>query len=142
MLVKDIMTKDLEVVSGQKSVMEAAQIMKELNVGALPVGDHSKIQGMVTDRDIAVQVVAEGKDPGRCKVDEIMSSPIEWISQDSEADEAARLMADKKIRRLIVMDNRQRPVGFLALGDLATKGPEEKAEEALARISEPSRPTH
>lgn len=142
MQVKDVMTRNVEVVSAQSSVVEAAKLMKDLNVGALPVGDKSKVLGLVTDRDLAIQVVAEGRNPKECRVEQVMSSPIEWISQDEDIEEASRLMADRKIRRLIVMDKSQKPVGFLALGDIATKGDENKAKEALSTISEPSHPSH
>lgn len=142
MQVKDVMTRDIELISAQSSVVEAAKLMKELNVGALPVGDKANVQGLVTDRDLAIQVIAEGRNPNECRVEQVMSSPVEWISEDEDIDAASRLMADRKIRRLIVMSKDQKPVGFLALGDIATKGDEDKAKEALSTISEPSHPSH
>lgn len=142
MQVKDVMTRGVEVVSPRSSVVEAAKLMKDLNVGALPVGDKDQVQGMVTDRDLAIQIVAEARNPNECRVEQVMSSPIEWISEDEDLDRAARMMADRKIRRLIVMNRDKKPVGFLALGDLATKGDENRAKEALQNISEPSHPTH
>lgn len=134
------MTKDVRVIQKNASVVEAAKLMRDMNVGALPVGDQSKIQGLVTDRDLAISVIAEGRNLDECRVEQVMSSPIEWISEDSDLDEASRMMADRKIRRLVVMDKNQKPVGFLALGDIATRGEEDRAQEALQTISEPSHP--
>lgn len=142
MQIRDIMTKNVEVIPVNCSVQEAAQKMKDLNVGALPIGDKSKVQGLLTDRDIAIQVVAAGKNPQSCKVQEIMTSPIQWIDQDSSVEEAADMMSDKQIRRLLVMDRNQKPVGFLSLGDIATKVDEQRAGESLQDISRPSQPAH
>ncbi len=142
MQVKDVMTKGIEFVSPRSTVVEAAQKMKDLNVGAMPVGTASDIKGMVTDRDLVLTVVAEGRDPKQYRVEQVMSSPIEWIFEEENINEAAKMMSDKKIRRLIVVDKNRKPVGILALGDLATKGDEDRAKEALSTISEPSHPSH
>lgn len=142
MRVQEIMSKNLEIIPPECTVVDAAKKMKQLNVGVLPVGDKEKVVGILTDRDITVQAVAAGLDVQSCKVDEIMSKKVETIKADSDADEASRRMADQQIRRLVVVDENQRPIGMLSLGDISTKVDEDKAGQALQEISEPSRPMH
>lgn len=142
MRVKDIMTKDVLVVSPDTYIAEVARQMESHDIGAVPVCTGRKVVGMVTDRDIALQVVGRGKDPADCKASDVMTSPVVWCYEEAELDEAARLMETRQIRRLIVVDREKKLVGVVALGDLATRANERVAGEALEKISEPTHPFH
>lgn len=142
MQVQDIMTKKLEFIPADCNIIEAAQMMKQLDVGALPVGDEDKVLGILTDRDIAIEAVASGKNLQRCSVQDVMSSQVQTISLDADVKEASEKMSQEQVRRLIVLDKQKKPVGIVSLGDLATKFDEEHAGRALQDISEPSHPRH
>lgn len=140
MTIKDIMTPQPVVIAEEDSISDAAKKMKELEIGFLPVGNKNDIEGVITDRDITVRCVAEGKDPSKEKVKEYMSKGIKSIFMDSSPEEARRIMSDNKIRRLMVVDNEQHPVGVLALGDLVVDAGTDVAGSALKDISKPSKP--
>jgi CBS domain-containing protein len=141
MKLKDIMTKDVECVRPGDSLQEAARKMKDLDVGPMPVcGDDDKIVGMLTDRDIAIRAVAEGKDPRTTKVQDAMSEDVAWCFEDQDSGEAAELMRERQVRRLLVMSREKRLVGIVSLGDLATEGKKKQAGETLQAVSEPSQP--
>ena len=142
MQVKEIMTKSLQFVPADSSVIEAAQKMKQFDVGVLPVGDQDKVLGMVTDRDITIQAVASGRSLQDLRVQDVMSSDVKTVPWDADVKEASQIMADSQIRRLIVVDPQMKPVGIISLGDLATEGDEEQAGQALQDISEPNHPRH
>jgi CBS domain-containing protein len=118
--------------------------MRDLDVGSLPVCDGEKLEGLLTDRDIAVRLVAEGLDPSMTKVNEIMTPGATYCFEDQTLDEAADIMEAQQIRRLPILNRNKRLVGMLSLGDLAvrTHGSEDRelADEALKNISEPSEP--
>lgn len=139
MKLRDIMTMQVEVVEPRATIQEVAQKMKEFDIGALPVCDGDRLQGMVTDRDIVLGVVARGEDPRQVTAADVMTSPIVYAFDDDDVEDAARLMEVKQIRRLVVLDRNKRMVGIVALGDIATKSSESLAAEALEQISEPSR---
>jgi CBS domain-containing protein len=112
--------------------------MKELDVGTLPVcGDDDRLVGMVTDRDITVRAVANGRDPKTTLVNDAMSPGVVTCYEDQDIDEAARLMEDRQIRRVVVLDHDQRITGILSLGDLAVSGSSERslAGEILEAVS-------
>jgi CBS domain-containing protein len=141
MNVSEIMTTDFEMIDGTGSLIEAAEKMKLLNVGFLPVREGTRLAGLVTDRDIVIRGLAEGLDPGSTQVKDIISSGVVYCYDDDSVEEAARLMEDNQIRRLIVVNHDQTPVGILSIGDIAVKsGQEELAGEILERISEPAAP--
>lgn len=142
MQVRDIMTKNLEIIPADCTVLDAAKKMKQLNIGVLPIGDKEKVVGILTDRDITVEAVAADVDVTECKVQDIMSRKVETISAESDVEEASQRMADQQIRRLVVVDQSNKPIGMLSLGDFATKADEDKAGDTLQEISEPSRPMH
>src|SRR5438552_4661928 len=105
MKVKDVMTKGAECVGPDASLQEAARKMKDLDVGPLPVcGDNQKLVGMLTDRDIVIRAVAEGKDPRTARVRDAMTEGVCYCFEDDDVAEAARLMKDKQIRRLVVLN--------------------------------------
>lgn len=142
MRIKEIMTAGVECIHRDATLEEAARRMRDLDVGPLPVlGDNDQLAGIVTDRDIAVRGVAEGKDPRTVRVHDVMTPGIVYCFEDQDVSEAVRLMEEHQIRRLVVLDRDQRLVGIVSLGDLAVKtGDERLAGEALERVSEPTQP--
>jgi len=137
MKVSDVMTTEVETVQMNSTLEEAASIMKVENVGAIPVVDEDDdLVGIITDRDIVVRCVAEGKDPADTSVEEVLSHELETIEPDVDIDEAARLMADKQIRRLPVCEEGEL-IGMISIGDLAVKaGRPETSGAALREISQ------
>lgn len=130
--IRDVMTHDPATLPASASVAEAAQIMRDSDIGdVIILGDGNEITGIVTDRDIAVQVVADSRDPSSTKVGEIASRDLVTVSPDESIGNAVRLMSERAVRRLPVVEG-NRPVGIVSLGDLAVvKDP----ESALADIS-------
>lgn len=135
MKVKDEMTAKVEVVNPGTSLKEAAQKMKHLNIGALPVCENNRLVGMLTDRDITVRSTAEGKDPNTATVREAMTPGVEWCFDEEDVEEVALKMERKKIRRLPVIDHDKRLVGMLSIGDIAVRGSREIACEILEKVS-------
>lgn len=136
----DVMTRDVEVISPDDPVREAAEKMRALNVGVIPVCDGDKIRGMVTDRDIVVRGLAVGKGV-ETKISEIMTPEVAWLYEDRDVDEAARLMKEKQIRRVLVLNHDKKLVGIVSLGDLATEARNEQLSgDVLEGVSEPSTP--
>lgn len=133
MKVSEVMTTEVETVQMNSTLEEAASIMKVENVGAIPVVDEDdELVGIITDRDIVVRCVAEGKDPSDTSVEEVLSHELETIEPDVDVEEAARLMADKQIRRLPVCEDGEL-VGMISLGDLAVKASQPEASAAALR---------
>lgn len=136
---RDVMTTNVVSVSPQQTVQEAARLMKEHNVGSLPVVENGQLKGIITDRDITVRATAQGKED-ETLVAEVMTSSTVEASPDMDVHQAAQLMAQHQIRRLPVVEN-NRLVGMVALGDLATREIyQDEAQEALSDISSPSEP--
>jgi CBS domain-containing protein len=142
MLVKEVMTSDVECASPDTTLQEAARRMKELDVGPLPIcGDDDRLAGMITDRDITIRAVAAGLDPTRAKVRDIMTPNIIYCYEDQDVSDAAHMMEQNQIRRLVVLNHDKRLVGILSLGDLAVDtGDERLAGHTLEAISEPAVP--
>ncbi len=141
MNVSEIMTTDFEMIDSTSSLIEAAEKMKSLNVGFLPAKEGTRLAGLLTDRDIVIRGLAEGLDPGSTQVKDILSSEVVYCYDDDSVEEAARLMEDNRIRRLIVIDHDRTPVGIVSIGDIAVKsGQEQLAGEILERVSEPAAP--
>jgi CBS domain-containing protein len=139
MFVRDVMTKGAECVTPSNSLQEAAQKMKNLDVGPLPVCDNDRLVGMVTDRDIAVRAVADGCDPRATHVKDVMTPDIVYCFEDQDVKEAARLMKENQIRRLVVLNRDKRLVGIVSLGDLAVEtGDEKLAGKTLEEVSLPT----
>lgn len=139
MQLKNIMTENVATVSPEDSLQKAAQIMKEKNVGAVPVCKGDKPVGIVTDRDISIRATAEGKNE-TTSVKDVMSSDIIKASPEMSVKEAVELMAQKQIRRLPVSQNNSLQ-GIVSLGDLAVESKTDtEAAEALTSISIPSKP--
>lgn len=134
------MTPSPEIISPEASLAEAATTMKKLNIGSLPVGTNDSIVGWITDRDITIRATAEHRNPDAAVVQEAMSPAVVFCSENDDVDECARLMEEKQIRRLPVLDADRRLVGIVALGDLALSTDKKLAGEILEKVSEPSRP--
>jgi len=141
MQLKEIMTRDVQVVPPDATLQEAACLMKQINVGAVPVSDGTRLEGIITDRDIAIRAVADGCDPCATRVREVMSRDIIFGTEDEDIEDAARLMEQEQIRRLPVLDNNKNLVGIVSLGDIATQGHSRALSgEALEIISQPGYP--
>jgi CBS domain-containing protein len=144
MQIREIMTRHVDVIPPSASIREAAAKMKELDVGAIPVCDGQKLAGLVTDRDITIRAVAEGRDPSEVRVAEVMSSDIAYCFEDETVEQAANLMESKQIRRLPILDRNKQLAGIVSLGDISVRigGSRQKdlAADALEEISEPSKP--
>ena len=141
MQIKDIMTRGVECISSDASIREAAEKMRNLNVGTLPVMDRDRLVGMITDRDITVRATALGWRPDCAPVRDAMTPEVVFCFDNQEAGEAARLMKENKMRRLIVLDAGHKLVGILSLGDLAVITHDDGlAGNTLAGLSQPVRP--
>lgn len=123
LLVKDVMTRNIIFISPKASIVEAARLMSENDIGGVLVMDERKPVGMLTERDVVRRVIAQGLNPLSVKVEEAMSTPIFFIDANAELSEAARLMATENIRRLPVMDE-GKLVGILTTYDILTIAPE------------------
>src|SRR5688572_9997764 len=122
-MISEVMTRQVQFVTPQETVRRAAQMMDELNVGALPVCDGDRLVGVVTDRDITVRATSAGIAPDDAVVDDVMSTDVRWCFEDQSVDEVLRQMANTQIRRVPVIthDDAHRLVGIVSLGDIATK---------------------
>jgi CBS domain-containing protein len=141
MQVKDMMTRGVESIRPNASLWEAAERMKTLNVGALPVCDGDRLVGVLTDRDITVRSVAAGHDPLLDPVQAAMTPEPFCCFDDQDVADAAELMSQRQVRRLPVLNREEALVGIVTLGDLAVEtGSEELAGRVLESISTPAFP--
>lgn len=138
MKLKDIMSKELAVVSSDDTIEKAAKLMKQYNVGSLPVCSQNNVIGIITDRDITLRSTAEGVDSKNQKVKEIMSQNPVVGSPDMDVHQAAKIMGEKQVRRLPVVENNSL-VGMVALGDISVEPVlQDNAQQALKNISQPN----
>jgi CBS domain-containing protein len=135
MKVDAAMTRDVRLVRPDQTIREAAQVMAEIDAGAIPVTDNDRLVGMITDRDIAIRAVAQGKSPDT-RIRDVMSPGILYCFDDQELDEVARNMGKNQVRRLPVISHDKRLVGILSLGDLASKDDAEDVGRAVSRVSQ------
>jgi CBS domain-containing protein len=140
MKLKDVMTPNVECVGPDATIREAARKMRDLDVGPLPICDNDRLAGMVTDRDLAVRAVAEGRDPNATCVRDVMTPEVVYCFEDQDVREAARVMEEKQLRRLLVLNRDKRLVGIVSLGDLAVDTSKRQAGEVLQAVSEPAQP--
>lgn len=136
MRIADAMTRDVQVIKPDQSLVDAARLMADCDCGALPVADNDRLVGMLTDRDIVVRGLAQGKTPDT-RVQDVMSADVKYCFEDEDLDDVAQNMGDLQVRRLPVVSRDKRLVGIVSLGDIATSD-EEPAGEALSNISEPA----
>ena len=138
MQVQDLMTRNVAMISSNQTVQKAARLMADLDVGILPVGEGDRLVGMITDRDITVRGLAEGKGPN-AKVRDVMTPNVKYCFADDEIDEITANMADIQVRRLPVLNRDKRLVGILSLCDIAASNDADQVQviEALSGISRP-----
>jgi CBS domain-containing protein len=136
MELRDIMTKHVHVVSPSATIREAARLMRDLDTGILPVSDEQAIVGLVTDRDIVVRALADGKDADSA-VTEAMTGDVVCLYEDDDVEDAAQVMEEKQIRRLIVLNRNQELAGIVSLADLTREvGDDELTGEVLKSVSD------
>ncbi|HLM37644.1 MAG TPA: CBS domain-containing protein [Gaiellaceae bacterium] len=135
--VQDVMTSNPASIEAESTVVEAARLMKEKDVGIIPVVEDGRLVGTVTDRDIATRVVAAGKDPQSVSVREIASTDLVTVDPQKDLDEALRLMASHQIRRLPVVEADGRLVGIVAQADVAREANDQKTGALVEEISQP-----
>jgi CBS domain-containing protein len=134
--IKESMSSNPRTIDADKSVADAAKMMKDEDVGLAPIVEGDKLVGTVTDRDIATRVVAAGKDPESTKVKEIATKDVVTVDPDQDLEEAVRLMAQHQVRRLPVVEEGGRLVGVLAQADVAQDASSEQTGRLVERISE------
>ncbi len=137
MKLSEIMTTNPRYIGPEENLQEAARQMRDLDVGMLPVGDGVKLKGAITDRDIVIRAVAEGTDPKSLTVADVMTPEITYLFEDQDCEEAVKVMEEKQIRRLVILNRDKDMVGIVALADLA-RSPEEpeKKAEAVVGVSQ------
>lgn len=132
--IKEVMTRDVRACEPNATVAEAAKVMAQEDVGPVPIVEDGRLVGIVTDRDIAVRVVAEGRDPNATTVREIASTELVTVTPDDDLDEALNLLAERQVRRLPVVEG-DRLVGIVAQADIARLGKDKKTGEVVEEIS-------
>ena len=136
MRVAEVMTRDVRLIEPNQTIRDAARLMAEMDAGIMPVREGDRLVGMITDRDIAVRAVAQGRGPDTA-VREVMTDEVKYCYDDDDTNDVARNMADIQVRRLPVLTREKRLVGIISLGDLAVTDEAGKAGEAVAGISQP-----
>jgi CBS domain-containing protein len=131
---RELMTRDVKVITPDTSIKEAAKMMRDGNFGMMPVEENDRMIGTISDRDIAIRAVAEGMD-FTTKVRDVMSKGISWAFEDETVEEAVAIMSEHQVRRLPVVNRAKRLVGIVSLGDLASEM--KPAAQALSEISRP-----
>ena len=136
--IRDVMTANPKSCSSNASITEAARAMSSEDVGPIPVVEGDRLVGLLTDRDIVVRVVAEGRDPQSTTVGEVASSDLATVSPDENLDRALQLLAERQVRRLPVVEG-EKLVGIVAQADIVRKADDKKAERTVEEISQPGR---
>src|SRR2546428_2525850 len=135
MNIHEIMSKDVECVEPSLPIGKAAKKMRELDIGFLPICENGKLVGTVTDRDITIRSVAQGRDPRLAPVSEIMSQDVFYCYDDEDVERVAQYMQEKEVRRMVILNRQKRLVGVVSLGDIAkTSGEKQVAGETLGEI--------
>jgi CBS domain-containing protein len=140
MKIREIMTPDAQCVRPDETLVDAALLMRQLDVGVLPVCDDDELLGMITDRDIAIRAVADSRHPATTMVREVMSSGTITVFEDQDVDEVLHILEQHQIRRAPVMSRENRLVGIVSLGDIAVDGSAVLSGEVLKRVSQPAEP--
>lgn len=138
--VRDVMTREVETARPDMSVKEAAGILKAKDIGSLPVVDGKRVIGVITDRDITIRVVAEGRDPATTQIEEVVSKEVVSVREDARLEDAERVMHDKQLRRLPVVNENGELVGYLPLAKVARAESPERAGKVIQGVSQPSQP--
>lgn len=140
MKIREIMTPDAQCIRPDETLVDAASLMRQLDVGVLPVCDDDSVVGMLTDRDIAVRAVAEARDPSNTLVREIMSPGTICVRDDDPVEDAVRIMEEHQIRRAPVLNRDNKLVGIVSLGDIAVDASAALSGEVLKFVSQPAEP--
>jgi len=134
---QDVMTKNPTTCEMQSPVVEAAQLMEREGVGSIPVCENGRLAGILTDRDIAVRVVAGGRDPKQTPIQEVMTRDPECVKADDSIDRALEVMESRQVRRIPVIDGGGKLVGIIAQADIARMGDDNATGEVVEAISKP-----
>jgi CBS domain-containing protein len=141
MKISDVMTRDVAVVQPSTTIEEAADLMKSLDVGPLPVCDGERLIGMLTDRDITVRATAAGRSPATTLVSDVMTPDVFWVYEDEDVEAAARVMKQQQVRRVLVLDRDKRLIGIASMADLASDAADAMLTgEVVNWVSEPPQP--
>lgn len=138
MKVREIMTPGVQCIRPDATIREAAELMRQLDVGVLPVLEKDAVLGMLTDRDIVTRSVVWGNAPAQTEVHEVMTAGVVFVFDDDTVDTALQALTENQIRRIPVVTRDRRLVGILSLGDVAVEGNAGVAGEALKQISQPA----
>lgn len=136
MKIAECMTRDVRIANPEQTIQAAARMMAECDTGALPVGQNDRLVGMVTDRDITIRAVAEGKGPG-AKIGDVMTHDVCYCFEDEDVDHVLDAMGDSRVRRLPVLNRAKRLVGIVSLSDLAMKAGSAHIGQTVGKISQP-----
>lgn len=136
MEIAKIMHAPAEWVEADTPVAEVARRMKDEDIGAVPVGRDDRLIGMVTDRDLALRVLGEGRDPTTTTAEQVMTAGVVWCLTTQTVEDAAHMMEQKKVRRLPVIDENKRLVGMLSLGDIADAMPRQLLGEVVTAVAD------
>lgn len=139
MKVGECMTSDVRIANPDETLQQAALAMAECDAGILPVGENDRLVGMITDRDIAIRAIGDGKGPD-AKVRDVMSAEVKYCFDDDPVEDVLRNMSEQQIRRLPVLNREKRLVGIISLSDLAHNGETALSGEALDDIARPGGP--
>ncbi len=132
------MTTPMESISNSENLQNAAEKMRNLNIGALPVTAERLLIGIVTDRDIVTRSTAMGQDPRKTTVKDVMTEHVISCYEDEDVNKAAKMMEENQVRRLVILDHQDKPVGIVALADIAVRHMPDLEAELLEEISEPA----
>jgi len=138
MQVRDVMSTPVDLIDPSTSLSQAAHIMRDDDVGAIPIGENDRLVGMLTDRDIVIRGLAEDKEAKTTQVRDVMSSGVLYCFDDQPVEEAATLMSEQQVRRLAVVNRDKRLVGIVSLGDVWTKGSSDIAADTLHDVAQSS----
>lgn len=136
MRVKEVMSRDVKLIHPRAHLADAAKLMREKDIGMIPVGEDDRLEGVITDRDIIIRALANGKSLEELTIKEVMTPRCHTCFEDDTIEEASRHMSKDKIRRLAVLDKNNHVVGIISLGDISTKGSDTEAAKTLHSISE------
>ncbi len=141
MILKDVMNRQVETISPEVTLREAARKMDEINIGALLVCDGDRIIGIITDRDIVIRSVSEGLDVNTTRVRDSMTSPIVYAYDDQTVDDAVQIMEKEQVRRLPILNRDKRLVGIVSISDIATETADQKlVGEVLRKVTIATKP--
>ena len=135
MRVSEAMTREVRIASPGQSIRDVAKMMADIDAGAVPVGENDRLVGMITDRDIAIRAVAEGKGPDT-PVREVMSTEVKYVFDDDDLEKVAKNMGDIQVRRLPVVNRDKRLVGIVSLGDVAQNEDKRTSGKAITGVSQ------